>query len=282
MSAIEHHTAQLPNVRLHYVSAGDGPALVLLHGWPQSSHEWRHLLPALAQRYRVIAPDLRGLGDSGRPVGGYDKMTVAADVRALLRDRLGIAQAAVVGHDWGGAVAYALAAQDRALVTRLAILDMLLPGIDLPGLGPDALSGYWHFAFHGVRDLAELLVAGRERAYISWFFQNFAYNPRAVSEADVDEYARCLAQPGALRAGFEYYRAAGQDAVDFAAAAREPLTIPVLALGGELSLGAAVKLCMLQVAGDVRGGVMERCGHWIAEEQPQALLEELTAFLGEA
>jgi pimeloyl-ACP methyl ester carboxylesterase len=282
MSAIEHHTAQLPDVRLHYLTAGDGPALVLLHGWPQSSHEWRHLIPTLAQRYRVIAPDLRGLGDSSRPVGGYDKMTVAGDVRALLRDGLGVTQAAVVGHDWGGAVAYALAAQDRALVTRLAILDMLLPGIDLPGLGPNALSGYWHFAFHGVRDLAELLVAGRERAYISWFFQNFAYNPRAVSESDVDEYARCLAQPGALRAGFEYYRAAGQDAVDFAAAAREPLTIPVLALGGERSIGAAVKLCMQQVAGNVRGGVLERCGHWIAEEQPQALLDELTAFLGAA
>jgi hypothetical protein len=120
-----------------------------------------------------------------------------------------------------------------------------------------------------------MLVTGRERAYISWFFQNFAYNPRAVSEADVDEYARCLAQPGALRAGFEYYRAAGQDAVDFAAAARAPLSCPVLALGGERSIGAAVKLCMQQVAGDVRGGVMERCGHWIAEAQPQALLDEL-------
>lgn len=282
MPVIEHHTAQLADVRLHYLIAGSGPALVLLHGWPQSSHEWRHLIPTLAQRYRVIAPDLRGLGDSSRPVGGYDKMTVAGDVRSLLRDELGIAQAAVVGHDWGGAVAYALAAQDRALVTQLAILDMLLPGIDLPGLGANALASYWHFAFHGVRDLAEMLVTGRERAYISWFFQNFAYNPRALSEADVDEYARCLSQPGALRAGFEYYRAAGQDAVDFAAAAREPLSCPVLALGGERSIGAAVKLCMQQVAGDVRGGVMEHCGHWIAEEQPQALLDELTAFLDTA
>jgi pimeloyl-ACP methyl ester carboxylesterase len=209
-------------------------------------------------------------------------MPVAGDLRVRRRYQLGITQAAGGGHDWGGAVAYALAAQDRALVTRLAILDMLLPGIELPGLGANALASYWHFAFHGVRDLAELLVAGRERAYIGWFFQNFAYNPRAVSEADVDEYARCLTQPGALRAGFEYYRAAGQDAVDFAAAAREQLTCPVLALGGERSIGAAVKLCMQQVAGDVRGGVLERCGHWIAEEQPQTLLDELTAFLGAA
>ena len=282
MTAIEHHTAELPGVRLHYLAAGSGPALLLLHGWPQSSHQWRHLMPVLATRYRVIAPDLRGLGDSGKPVGGYDKTTVAGDVRTLLRDRLGITRTAVVGHDWGGAVAYALAAQDRTLVTHLAILDMLLPGIDLPGLGPDALSGYWHFAFHGVRDLAELLVAGRERPYISWFFQNFAYNPRAIGDADVDEYARCLAQPGALRAGFEYYRAAGEDAVAFAAAAREPLTIPVLALGGERSIGAAVKLCMEQVANDVRGGVIERCGHWVAEEQPQALLEALLPFLAES
>ncbi|WP_372725288.1 alpha/beta fold hydrolase [Immundisolibacter sp.] len=280
--SIEHHTAELPAVRLHYLLAGHGPALLLLHGWPQSSHEWRLLIPELAKRYRVIAPDLRGLGDSGRPVGGYDKMTIAGDLRVLLREKLGITQTAVVGHDWGGAVAYALAAQDRALVTRLAILDMLLPGVELPGLGPDALSRYWHFGFHGVRDLPEMLVAGRERAYISWFFQNFAYNPRAITEADVDEYARCLAQPGALRAGFEYYRAAGQDAVDFAATARERLAIPVLALGGERSIGAAVRLCMEQVANDVRGGVIERCGHWIAEEQPQALRDALLAFLGEA
>ena len=165
------------------------------------------------------------------------------------------------------------------LVTHLAILDMLLPGIELPGLDGNALAGYWHFGFHGVRDLPELLIAGHERAYINWFFTQFAYNPRAIAQADVDEYVRCLAQPGALRAGFEYYRAVAQDAADFASAAREPLTCPVLALGGERSIGAAVKLCMQQVAGDVRGGVMERCGHWIAEEQPQALLDALAAFL---
>jgi pimeloyl-ACP methyl ester carboxylesterase len=279
MPTIEHHTADLSAVRLHYLVAGDGPALVLLHGWPQSSHEWRHLIPSLATHYRVIAPDLRGLGDSGRPQGGYDKTTVAADVAELLTGTLGIRQVAVVGHDWGGAVAYALAANHRSLVTRLAILDMLLPGIELPGLGANALSAYWHFGFHGVRDLPELLIAGRERAYINWFFTQFAYNPRAIAEADVDEYARCLAQPGALRAGFEYYRAVAQDAADFAVAAREPLTCPVLALGGERSIGAAVKLCMQQVARDVRGGVMPRAGHWLAEEQPQALLDALSDFL---
>lgn len=279
MPPIEHHTAQLSGVRLHYLTAGSGPALVLLHGWPQSSHEWRHLIPTLATRFRVIAPDLRGLGDSGRPAGGYDKMTVAADIRELLMDTLGIERAVVVGHDWGAAVAYALAVQNRGLVTHLAVLDMLLPGIELPGLGGNALAGYWHFGFHGVRDLPELLIAGRERAYINWFFTQFAYNPRAIAQADVDEYVRCLAQPGALRAGFEYYRAVAQDAADFASAAREPLACPVLALGGERSIGAAVKLCMQQVAGDVRGGVMERCGHWIAEEQPQALLDALAAFL---
>lgn len=278
MTAIEHHTAELSAVRLHYLAAGSGPALVLLHGWPQSSHEWRGLIPELATRFRVIAPDLRGLGDSGRPAGGYDKMTVAGDVAELLT-RLGITQAAVVGHDWGGAVAYALAARHRAVVTHLAILDMLLPGIDVPGLGPNALGSYWHFGFHGVRDLPEQLVAGREREYIGWFFTQFAYNPRAITEADVDEYVRCLRQPGALRAGFEYYRAVAQDAADFAAAAREPLTCPVLALGGECSIGAAVRLCMEQVARDVRGGVVAQAGHWIAEEQPRVLLAELVAFL---
>ena len=274
----EHHGIALPDVHLHYVTAGDGPPLVLLHGWPQSWYEWRGVMPELARHYGVIAPDLRGLGDSGKPAGGYDKMTIAADIAALL-DSLGHDRIRLVGHDWGAGVAYAFAARYPLRVSHLAILEMVLPGIPLPGVSDNALGQYWHMGFHGVRDLPEALVQGRERLYISWFFRNFASNPAAIPPADVDEYARCVTIPGALRAGFEYYRAIAQDAADFAAAAKTPLTMPVLALGGDASIGDLVKLSMEQVADQVTGGSLPGCGHWIPEEQPRGLLDRLLPFL---
>ena len=284
---VEHHTAQVGEVRLHYVTAGkngdDREPLVLLHGFPQSWYEWRHIIPDLAARYRVIAPDLRGLGGSSKPHAGYDKMTMAKDVVGLLRDELEVEQILLVGHDWGAGVAYALAAHEPEFVRKLAILEMVLPGIPLPGMSADALGQYWHMAFHGVRDLPEALIQGRERTYISWFFSNFAYDPTAISSEDIDEYERCMATPGALRAGFEYYRAMGEDGRAFAAAAaKKKLPMPVLALGGTSSIGASVKLSMEQVATSVVGGVIERCGHWIPEEQPRELLDQLMPFLEHA
>jgi len=276
-----HATAQLRDVRLHYVTCGftdqTTQAVMLLHGWPQSWYEWRHVMPELAEDHAVIAVDLRGLGDSSKPVAGYDKMTLAADLTELA-GQLGLTQIAVVGHDWGGAVAAALALQQRQLVTHLAMLDIVLPGIPLPGMG-EGLGGYWHMQFHQVMDLPEALVTGREETYIRWFFSNFAHNPAAITPDDVAEYVRCLQQPGALRSGFGYYRAMGDDAVAFAEAAKTPLVCPVLALGGAQSIGAGVKLCAEQFASDVRGGVIENCGHWIPEEKPAELLAELRPFL---
>ena len=280
-TSLKHATTQLSDVRLHYVTCGFTPqttqAVMLLHGWPQSWYEWRHLIPELARDHPVIAVDLRGLGDSSKPVTGYDKMTVAGDL-AQLADQLELTQIAVVGHDWGGAVAAAFALQQRELVTHLAMLDIVLPGIPLPGVG-DALGSYWHMQFHRVMDLPEALITGREEIYSRWFFSNFAYNPAAITPDDVAEYVRCLQQPGALRSGFGYYRAMAADAVAFAEAAKTPLDCPVLALGGAQSIGAGVKLCADQFASDVRGGVIEECGHWIPEEKPAELLAELRAFL---
>jgi len=280
-TSLQHATAQLDDVRLHYVTCGFTPqttqAVMLLHGWPQSWYEWRRLIPELARDHPVIAVDLRGLGDSSKPVSGFDKMTLAIDL-AELAGKLGLTQIAVVGHDWGGAVAAAFALQQRELVTHLAMLDIVLPGIPLPGMG-DGLGGYWHMQFHQVMDLPEALIAGREEIYSRWFFSNFAYNPAAITLDDVAEYVRCLQQPGALRSGFGYYRAMGEDAAAFAAAAKTPLDCPVLALGGAQSIGAGVKLCAEQFASDVRGGVIENCGHWIPEEKPVELLAELRPFL---
>ena len=277
----EHHTASVNDVRLHYVLAGSGDPVVLLHGWPQTWYEWRRIMPALAERYTVIAPDMRGLGDSSKPATGYDKRTIAEDIHALVREKLGFERIFLVGHDWGGPVAYAYACAHRDEVSRLVILDVAVPGAGLeqiPQAGPRG--GLWHISFHGVRDLPEALIAGRERTYLTWFYRS-GYDPGAITEEEIDEYVRCYSAPGGLRAGFEYYRAIWQDVEHNKENAKRKLEMPVLALSGERGFGAATKGSMEQLATDVRGGVIERCGHWIAEEQPQVLVQELLKFFGE-
>jgi pimeloyl-ACP methyl ester carboxylesterase len=273
-----HHTMALEGVSLHYVTAGSGDPVVLLHGWPQTWYEWRRIIPELAQRYRVIAPDMRGLGDSSRPATGYDKQTVAADIRRLVH-KLGFEQILLVGHDWGGPVAYAYACEYPAEVRRLVILDVTIPNETwerIPQI--TRRGGIWHVAFHSVRDLPEALIHGRERLYLSWFYRTAAYNPAAINEADIDEYVRCYSAPGALRAGFEYYRAIFTDIDHNKENAKTKLRMPVLALGGERGFRTAPLNCMKELAEDVRGGVVERSGHWIPEERPDYLLAQLLEF----
>ena len=195
-----HHYAQLSELSMHYASAGDaGLPVVLLHGFPQTWYEWRDVIPGLAAQHSVIAPDLRGLGETSRPAAGYAKTRVAEDVWELMHEVLGHDTFAVVGHDWGGPVAYALAAAHRDAVSHLAILDVMIPGD-----GTDLFStsqGRWHHGFHRTPELPEALIAGRERIYISWFLKNFTAHPEAIPEAAIDEYARRYAEPGALAAG---------------------------------------------------------------------------------
>lgn len=276
--ALSHDFAQVDDVVLHYVTSGRGPAVVLLHGWPQTWYGWRHIIPALAQRYTVIAPDLRGLGDSSRPLAGYDKRTVANDVWQLVNGKLGHQQFFLVGHDWGGPTAYALAAAHPAAVARLAILDVVVPGD-----GGDFSQGgqRWHHQFHLTADLPEALTAGRERLYLSWFYRTFGHRPDAISEADVDEYVRTYSQIGAMRAGFAYYRALPQDAADNrATVARFKLPMPVLAIGGASGRGRGrePEESLRRVALRVQGDVVPDCGHWIPEEQPRYLAERLQEF----
>jgi len=276
--AFAHHTIALDDVRLHYVTAGSGDPVVLLHGWPQTWFEWRRIIPALASRYTVIAPDMRGLGDSSRPVAGYDKRTVAHDIYQLVH-KLGFQQFCLVGHDWGGPVAYAYACAHPDEVRKLAILDVTIPGEaweKFPQI--TRRGGIWHLAFHNVRDLPEALVAGRERTYLSWFYRSAAYNPCAITEEEIDEYERCYAAPGAMRAGFEYYRAIFTDIDHNKENAKTKLKMPVLALGGERGFRNAPLHSMRELAENVRGGVVERAGHWLAEERPDYLIEQLIAF----
>lgn len=273
-----HAYADLGDVLIHYVTAGSGPPLVLLHGWPQTWYEWRHIVPELAQHYTLVMPDLRGLGDSSRPAGGYDKKTVANDIWRLVHDRLGHQRFYLVGHDWGGPTAYALAAAHPDAVRRLAILDVVIPGDG----GDFSQSGRrWHHAFHMTADLPEALVHGRERLYIAWFYRTFGYRPDAIGEADIDEYARTYAQPGTMRAGFAFYRALPQDAADNAAiVARFKLPMPVLGIGGAngRGRGAEVGESLRRVASNVRAEIFTECGHWIPEEQPARLVRVLRDF----
>jgi pimeloyl-ACP methyl ester carboxylesterase len=269
---ITHDRATVNRVQLHYLSAGHGDAVVLLHGWPETSYAWRRLMPLLAADYFVLAPDLRGLGDSQRTDAGYDKQTIAQDVAALL-DLLEIRTARVVGHDMGATVAYALAAGHRERVSHLAIIEMLLPGFGLEEAAAVTEVGttFWHVPFNMARDVPEALTHGREREYLYRFYRASPYDPTVFSDADLDEYLRCYAAPGGMRAGFEWYRALTKDARDNRSAARTPLPIPVLALGGAHRMHDRVRASCAHVATDVEGVVWERCGHYPHEEHPERL-----------
>jgi pimeloyl-ACP methyl ester carboxylesterase len=276
----EHQTLRLSRLSMHVASAGTGAPVLLLHGWPQTWHEWRKLMPLLADRWRVIAPDLPGLGDSSRPADGYDKKTIARDLVELC-ERLGLARFHLVGHDWGGPTAFALACAAPSAVRTLSILDVTIPGI-----GPDISQGgkRWHHAFHMTPDLPEALVRGREREYLGWFYETFSWQRGAIGPADVDEYVRCYSALGALRAGFAYYRNIPQDQADNRAwlesGARLPM--PVLALGGARTeargRGEEPLESLRLAAADVRGGTLPDCGHFVPEEQPELLAQHLRAF----
>ncbi len=282
MKPIAHHDADLGDVFVHYLTAGAGDPVVLLHGIPQTSHEWRDVIPFLASKYSIIAPDLRGLGDSSRPAGGYDKKTVANDVWRLLR-HLKVDKFFLVGHDWGGPTAFALAAHHPEAVRRLAILDVAIPGD-----GADFSQGgrRWHHAVFRTLDLPEaLFLGGREHLILNWLYDNYGYHANCISEADRQEYLRTYVKPGAMRAMFGYYRALPQDAEDNRAIleAKGKLKMPVLALGGNKSFGRGMETLesMKRVATDVRGGLVPDSGHWVADEQPEFVARELLKFFAE-
>lgn len=262
---------------LHVRVGGSGPAVVLLHGYTQTGDMWSPLASELARDHTVVVPDLRGLGLSSRPQGGYDKKTQAGDIVRVL-DALGIRAADVVGHDIGTMVSYALAAQHPDRVTRLVVMDAPLPGV-----GPwDQLvrnRALWHFSFGGPD--VERLVAGRERIYLDRFWNEFAADPAKLTEATRAHYAGLYARPGAMRAGFAQFAAFEQDARDNQIFAARKLAMPVLAVGGGESLGPTMAVVMRAVANDVRETVIPDSGHWLMEEQPAAVVAAVRAFLAE-
>ncbi len=280
--ALEHHTVPIKDIKLHYVRAGQGDPVVLLHGWPQNWACWKNVIPGLARTYTVIAPDLRGLGASSKADGGYDTDNLADDVHELVR-HLGFETIRLAGHDWGAVVAYSYAAQFRDEVTKLAVFEMVMPGFGImeqamvPQTGGNFL---WHMGFQSIPDIPFALIQGREDVYLRWFFQHYAYDPSAISTEDTDEYVRAMRHVGALRAGLEIYKSYFTSAQQNERHKREKLTIPVMAWAGEACLGPLTRQCMELAADDVTGGVIERCGHWIGEERPAFILEQLEAFFG--
>lgn len=279
---VQRNFADLGELMVHYLSAGSGFPVVLLHGIPQTSHEWRHVIPHIIGRYRVIAPDLRGLGDTSRPTGGYDKKTLAADVWNLVHGHLGLDEFFLVGHDWGGPVAFSLAAHHPRAVRGLAILDVVIPGD-----GGDFSQGgrRWHHAFFRTLHLPEALVHGREEILLDWFYETYGYLPNCIPQEDRAEYHRTYKKPGALRAMFEFYRALPIDAEENRRiiAQNGRLKMPVLALGGDKSFGRGLETIesLRRVAEDVRGGLIPNSGHWVAEEAPEFVAAQLLAFFAD-
>ena len=275
---LTHHTTTANGVRLHYVKAGNSQnAIVLLHGSPKTWYEWRLVIPALAQNFTVIAPDLRGFGDSDKPESGYDKKTVAKDIHELV-NQLGFSSIYLVGHDIGSTAAYAYASLYANEVKKLVFLDV--PPL---GIGPQEWApNLWHMQFHMTPELPEALLDGKIRTYLQWFYGDgwMHGTPKSltISEADMDEYVRTYSQPGAIKTWLAHYRAFPQDMQDNAEFVKTKLTMPVLTIGGEETLGDWAYKVMTLAAESVQGILVKNCGHWIPEEAPEELLQHLTAF----
>jgi pimeloyl-ACP methyl ester carboxylesterase len=274
--AIAAKISNVQGLKLHYLSAGQGPAVILLHGYTQTSRMWRPIIPLLAEKFTVIAPDLPGIGESAIPKDRLDMKTTAIRMHALAKS-LGIEKARVVGHDIGLMVAYAYAAQFPAETEKLVLMDAFLPGV----AGWETAynhPGVWHFRFNG--PTLEALVRGRERAYFEHFWNDFAADKkRSLSKADRAAYAAAYARPGRMRAGWAYFVSFGQAAKDFAQLSQIKLSMPALAIGGEKAFGELLEQQLKVVASDAKVVVLENTGHWMLEENPKQTTEALITFL---
>ncbi len=272
-------STEVNGVKMAYKIGGSGPAVVLLHGYAETSHMWIPLLPLLAKSHTVIAPDLRGAGGSERTPDGYDKKTLAQDIRGLVRQLGHREQVVVVGHDIGLMVAYAYAAQYPDEVSKVVLMDAFLPGV---GNWTQVwlLRDLWHFHFYGETPLA--LVKGRERIYFEHFWNDFAADrTKSVPEADRQLYAAAYARDEGMRAGFQYFKTFEQDAKDFAELAKTKLSMPMLVLTGEKASGAFLIEQARLVATNVQGVVIEGSGHWLMEEAPKQVIPLIVAFVDE-
>jgi haloacetate dehalogenase len=279
---LEHHRAVVNGISMHFVTAGEGPPVVLLHGWPETWYAWRKQIPALAASYSLIVPDLRGYGDSDKPATGYDKRTMANDVKALL-EHLGVPAAAVVGHDRGARVATRMAKDHPTMVDRLVILDNIPTRVVFQAMDARLAKGYWFFNFNQVPDLPEQLITGREELWLRHFYSTWCYDPTTITDDDVAEYVRAYSAPGGLRGSFADYRAGATDVEQDLADAEVLIDCPVLTMwGADFALVGGmfdVEQVWNTMATNVRGMAIPRCGHLCQEERPDIVNAELITFL---
>jgi pimeloyl-ACP methyl ester carboxylesterase len=273
---ISSRKATVDNVEIHYLTAGQGPAVILLHGYAETSRMWRRIIPVLAKKFTVIAPDLPGIGDSSIPSDKIDMITSAKCIHEIVRS-LGLEKARVVGHDIGLMVAYAYAAQFPAETEKLVLMDAFLPGV--PGWEPIYNSpNVWHFRFNG--EYPEALVKGRERTYFEYFWNVFAADKNhSILEAERKAYTEAYSKPGRMRAAWAYFASWPQLATEFAQFSKTKLTMPVLSIGGEKSLGKELGEQAKLVANNPAVVVLKDTGHWILEERPKETTDALVNFL---
>ena len=282
MTKIRHHTVHANGIRQHYLDAGEGPPVVLLHGFPETSYAWRYQIPALAEKYRVIAPDLRGYGETDKPPTGYDKRNMSLDVAELLNS-LGIGRVALVGHDRGARVATRFAKDHPGRIDRLVVMDNVPTRIVGRSINSSTAKAYWFFFFHLVPELPETLIAGREDLWLRHFFSDWCYNPHTISGEEFDTYVRAYRNPGAVRGAMSDYRANLEDNAQDAVDADVKIACPVLSLWGA-DFEAVGKMFDMpavwaEMAHDVKAVAIEQCGHLPHEEQPLRVNELLLEFL---
>jgi pimeloyl-ACP methyl ester carboxylesterase len=271
-----HHKIITNGLLQHYITVGEGSVVLCMHGWPESHREFLPVIDGLSDDYRFIAPDMRGFADSGKPYHGYEPKTIAADMLALLEAE-NVDRFHILSHDLGGppSVALAYLASDRVL--SLATIETPFFGLNFPGY-VDPRMTYWHLGMHMNMDITRFLVEGREEQYLRHFFRDFAYNPEAVSEEDLQHYAMQMRQPGNLRASLNFYGYIPQMAEQTAELTKTKLTVPMLAWGGRVSFADHCFKSAEAISVSAKGGIIEECGHWVFAEKTEFIRRELDAF----
>jgi pimeloyl-ACP methyl ester carboxylesterase len=285
MYELKHHTVPANGIRQHYVEAGDGPAVVLLHGFPFTNYTWRHQIPELAKQYRVIAPDLRGYGETDKPVGGYDKRNMANDLRGLMRT-LGLEKISLVGHDRGARVATRFAKDHPEAIDRLVVLDNVPTRIIARDFNFTTMAKtYWLFLFHLKLDLPEILIIGREEQWLRHLYSEWCYNPHAISGKDFETYVTAYRSPGAVRGCLADYRASAEDLAQDLSDASVKISCPTLSIWGADFDGVGKSFNMpdvwAEMADNLRTFAVPECGHVPQEEQPALTTELLLDFLAD-
>ena len=278
MKDIVHKRAKVNGVNLHYVVVGQGPVVLCMHGWPQNHREFFPVIERLQDSYTFIAPDLRGYADSEKPFSGYEPKNIAQDMIELM-DSEGVEKFHVLSHDLGGPPSVALAYLHSERVLSLSTIETPFFGLDFAGY-VDPRVPYWHLSMHMNMDVTRMLIEGREEQYLRHFFRDFAYNPSAVSEEQVQQYVMQMKQPGNLRASLNHYGYIPQMADQTAQLTKNKLSVPMLAWGGSASFGNHCHSSAMAIADSASGGVIENCGHWVFEEKTDFICNQLGDFWG--